>query len=460
LFLLELRMSDEAFDLIVIGGGSGGLASAIRAAKHGARVALIEPSDLGGLCVNHGCVPKKAMWYAAQMAEAQYIAHDYGFTDKPGSLNWPAFIDRRNAYIERIHGSYQQQLDKVNVTLVPETARFLEPHRIAAGDRVLTAPHVVIATGSAPNRLDKPGFDLGVSSDGFFDLRECPKRTAIVGGGYVAVELAGVLRALGSEVDMYVRDRLMGGFDEEMAYQLGDEMKKHGITINYECQIEAAHKEGELIRLDCDKGLTPGPYDILIWAVGRHGNTVSLGLDAIGLGTNAERQIEVDDYQETGVPGVYAVGDVTQRLALTPVAVNAGRKLADRLFGKKPGAKMDYHNIPSVVFSHPPLGTIGMSEREARDAYGDDVHLYKQTFVPMQLALAHRPMFVRFKLICVGEDSRIVGMQMLGPGVDEILQGFAVAIKMGATKGHFDDTMAIHPTSAEEMVTMGDRVPG
>ncbi|HEY4090228.1 MAG TPA: glutathione-disulfide reductase [Luteibacter sp.] len=453
-------MSDEAFDLIVIGGGSGGLASAIRAAKHGAKVALIEPKELGGVCVNVGCVPKKAMWYAAQMAEAQYIAADYGFTDKPGELNWPGFIERRDAYIDRIHGSYRQQLDKWNVTLVHATAHFIASQRIAAGDRTLQAPHVIIATGSSANTLDKPGFEHSVTSDGFFDLRACPRRTAIIGGGYIAVELAGVLRALGSDVDLYVRGRLMSSFDEEMAFQLGEEMTKHGIAINYACQIEAAHPtEGGLL-LDCDKGTRPGPYDLLIQAVGRHGNTASLALDAIGLGTNDEGQIEVDDFQETGVPGVYAVGDVTQRLALTPVAVNAGRKLADRLFGNTPGAKLDYQNIPSVVFSHPPLGTVGMNEQEAREAYGTDVHLYKQTFVPMQLALARRPMYVRFKLICVGEDSRIVGMQMLGPGVDEILQGFAVAIKMGATKADLDATMAIHPTSAEEMVTMGDRVPG
>lgn len=453
-------MSDEAFDLVVIGGGSGGLASAIRAAKHGAKVALVEPKELGGTCVNVGCVPKKAMWYAAQMAEAQYIAADYGFTDKPGQLDWPGFIERRDAYIDRIHGSYQRQLDTLNITVVRELARFIAPGRIAAGERMLMAPHVIIATGSAAKTLDKPGFEHSVTSDGFFDLRACPARTAIIGGGYIAVELAGVLRALGSEVDLYVRGRLMGSFDEEMAYQLGEEMTKHGISINYECQIDAVHVKDGVLMLDCDKGTTPGPYDLLIQAVGRHGNTASLALDAIGLATNGEGQIEVDDFQETGIPGVYAVGDVTQRLALTPVAVNAGRKLADRLFGDTPGARLDYQNIPSVVFSHPPLGTVGLNEQQARETYGDDVHLYKQTFVPMQLALAHRPMYVRFKLICVGHDSRIVGMQMLGPGVDEILQGFAVAIKMGATKADLDATMAIHPTSAEEMVTMGDRVPG
>jgi glutathione reductase (NADPH) len=453
-------MTSEAFDLIVIGGGSGGLAAAIRASKHGAKVALLEPKELGGTCVNVGCVPKKAMWYAAQMAEAQYIAMDYGFHDKPGSLDWPGFIDRRQAYIDRIHTKYQQALDAGHVTVIRELGQFLAPDRVKAGTRELTAPHVLIATGSTANRLDTPGFDLGMNSDGFFDLRACPRRTAVIGGGYIAVELAGVLRALGSDVDMFVRGRLMGGFDEEMAYGLGDEMRQHGIRINYGCQIEAVYEKDGVLLLDCDRGDHPGPYDALIWAVGRHGNTVSLDIGRIGLATGADGHVAIDDYQNTNVPGVYAVGDVTERMALTPVAVAAGRKLADRLFGGRPEAKLDYQNIPSVVFSHPPLGTIGMSEQQAREQYGHDVHLFKQSFVPMQLALAHRPITTRFKLICVGDDSRVVGMQMLGPGVDEILQGFAVAIKMGATKADFDATLAIHPTSAEEMVLMGDRVPG
>ncbi|GAA0908417.1 glutathione-disulfide reductase [Rothia nasimurium] len=453
-------MTVEAFDLIVIGGGSGGLATAIRASKHGAKVALLEPKDLGGTCVNVGCVPKKAMWYAAQMAEAQYIAADYGFTDQPGKLDWPRFIERRQAYIERIHVSYQRALDNGHITLIRETGRFLAPGHIQAGDRELKASHVVIATGSSANRLDKPGFDLGMTSDGFFDLRDCPRRTAIVGGGYIAVELAGVLRALGSDVDMYVRGRLMGGFDEEMAYGLGDEMRQHGIRIHYTCEIDAVHEKDGVLLLDCNRGDHPGPYDALIWAVGRHANTASLDIGRIGLVTDENGHVLIDDWQNTNVPGVYAVGDVTQRLALTPVAVSAGRKLADRLFGGKKDAKLDYDNIPSVVYSHPPLGTCGMSEEQARERYGADVHLYKQSFVPMQLALAQRPITARFKLICVGEDSRIVGMQMLGPGVDEMLQGFAVAIKMGARKSDLDATIAIHPTSAEEMVLLGDRVPG
>src|ERR1700754_3406183 len=229
LTLLERHMTVEGFDLLVIGGGSGGLAAAIRAAKHGVKVALIEPGELGGTCVNVGCVPKKAMWYAAQMAEAQYIAMDYGFHDTPGTLDWPRFIERREEYIERIHGKYQQALDKGHVTVVRETGRFIAKGRVRAGERELTAPHIIVSTGSKEKRLDKPGFDLAMDSDGFFDLRACPARTAIIGGGYIAVELAGVLRALGSDVHMYVRGRLMGGFDEEMANGLGEEMEQHGI---------------------------------------------------------------------------------------------------------------------------------------------------------------------------------------------------------------------------------------
>ncbi|TCV97122.1 NADPH-glutathione reductase [Luteibacter rhizovicinus] len=450
----------ETFDLIVLGGGSGGLAAAIRAAKHGAHVALLEPKKLGGTCVNVGCIPKKAMWYAAQMAEAQQIAVDYGFHEKPGSLDWPRFIAYREKYIENIRAAYARTLDQSKITVVRETGRFVSPTRILAGERELTASHIVIATGSTPNRLDTPGFDIGTVSDGFFALRSCPRRTAIVGGGYIAVELAGVLRALGSDVDMYVRDRLMGGFDEEMAYLLGDEMRQHGIRVHYGCQITAAHEKDGAILLDCDKGNQPGPYEALIWAIGRHPNTRTLDIEVIDLAVDRHGHVLVDAWQETNVPGVYAVGDVTPNKALTPVAVAAGRKLADRLFGGMPDARLDYDNIPSVVFSHPPLATVGLSEQEARDKYGADVHVYKQSFVPMQLALAGRLMKSVYKLVCTGEDSRIVGIQMLGPASDELLQGFAVALKMGARKSDFDATVAIHPTSAEEMVLMGARVPG
>ncbi|MBB3227218.1 glutathione reductase (NADPH) [Luteibacter sp. Sphag1AF] len=450
----------ENFDFIVIGGGSGGLSSAIRAARHGARVALLEPKDLGGTCVNVGCIPKKAMWYAAQMAQAQSIAVDYGFHEKPGALDWPRFIAFREKYIENIRASYAQTLDKSKVTVIRETGRFIAADRILAGDREIHAPHVLVATGSAPNRLDTPGFDVGVVSDGFFAMRACPRRTAIVGGGYIAVELAGVLRALGSDVDIYVRDRLMGGFDEEMAYLLGEEMRAHGIRIHYQCQITAAHEKDGAILLDCDKGDHPGPYEALIWAVGRHANTRTLDIGAIDLATDRRGHVIVDEWQQTNVRGVYAVGDVTPNKALTPVAVAAGRRLADRLFGGMPEAKLDYSNIPSVVFSHPPLASVGMSEQEAKEAFGADMHVYKQSFIPMQLALAGQRMRSVYKLICTGKDSRIVGIQMLGPSSDELLQGFAVALKMGARKSDFDATVAIHPTSAEEMVLMGDRVPG
>jgi glutathione reductase (NADPH) len=450
-------MAVEDFDLIVIGAGSGGLGTALRAAKYGVRVALLEPRQLGGTCVNVGCVPKKAMWYASQMAEAQDLAADYGFALTKGSLDWSKFIAHRQGYIDRIHESYRLNLEKHGVTVIPAIGRLGTDRTVLVAGRELRAPHTVIATGGRPRHLDTPGFEIGMDSDGFFDLRKLPARTAIVGGGYIAVELAGVLRALGGEVDMYVRGRLMGGFDVEMADALGETMQAHGIRIHYHCQIVSAQRHGEQVMLDCDSGSQPGPYDALIWAVGRDPNSDGAGFDQVGIATDPAGHILTDEWQNTNIPGIYALGDVTNRKALTPVAVAAGRCLSDRLFGGKPQAKISYDLVPSVVFSHPPLATVGLSEEEAREQYGDDVHIFRQAFTPMQLSLSSRAFKTVVKLICVGDDERIVGMHILGPSADEMLQGFAVAIKMGARKADLDATVAIHPTSSEELVLLGAR---
>jgi glutathione reductase (NADPH) len=453
-----MTMAAEHFDLIVIGAGSGGLGTALRAAKYGVRVALLEPRELGGTCVNVGCIPKKAMWYAAQVAEAQQLAVDYGFAGTPGALDWPTFIERRQGYIERIHESYKRNLEQHGVTVIRAIGRLNAAHEVEAAGRQLHAPHIVIATGGRPHRLDTPGFEVGMDSDGFFDLRACPARTAIVGGGYIAVELAGVLRALGGEVDMYVRGRLMGDFDVEMADHLGETMLANGIRIHYQCQITAARRHGKDILLDCDEGTHPGPFDALIWAVGRDPNSDGAGFEQVGIDTDPAGHIVTDAWQNTSVEGIYAIGDITARKALTPVAVAAGRCLADRLFGGKPQAKIDYELIPSVVFSHPPLASVGLSEEDARLQHGDEeVHIFRQAFTPMQLSLSSHAAKTLMKLVCVGNDDRIVGMHILGPGADEMMQGFAVAVKMGARKADLDATVAIHPTSAEEMVLLGAR---
>lgn len=446
-------MSD-AFDLIVLGAGSGGLAAAFRAASYGARVALLEPAAIGGTCVNVGCVPKKAMWYAAQMAENLQLAHDYGFDVRAGALDWGHFIERRQRYIANIHASYRKRLRESNIELIQARGRVLGVGRVQAGNRELSAPHVLLATGARPRRLDVPGFDLGIVSDGFFQLRDCPRRVAIIGGGYIAVELAGVLHGLGAKVDVYARGHLMRGFDSELSLALGERMRDQGIEIHYQCQVDAVRRHGGGLVMDCSAGNELGPYDTVLWAVGRVPNSDDIGLQEAGVRCDEGGHVLIDTYQNTLVDGIYAVGDVTDRLALTPVAIAAGRRLADRLFGGQAQAYLDYENIPSVVFAHPPLAGVGMAEEDARVVHGDAVTVYHSRFTPMHLSLSDHGYRSLYKLICAGPDERVVGVHALGAGADELIQGFAVAVKMGACKADFDATVAVHPTSSEEMVLM------
>jgi len=447
----------EERDLIVIGAGSGGLAVALRAAGHGARVALLEPNALGGTCVNVGCVPKKIMWIAAELAEAQVVAREIGFDTAPGELDWIEYISRREAYIEDIHEGYRRRLKLFNVELIGDYGHFVAPNRVAAGGRELTAKHIVIATGGQPRRLAIPGGEFGINSDGFFALRACPRHVAIVGGGYIAVELAGVLHALGAAVTVLVRgEHLLRGFDSELATELSIAMTTRGVKIRNAREPIAVTRDAERYVLHFPNDEKIGGFDELIWAVGRDPNTSSLRLDAAGVEVDPGGHVHVDDWQNTNVPGVHAIGDVTGRLALTPVAVAAGRRLADRLFGGMPDARLNYADVPTVIFAHPPLGTVGLSEETARQVHGDDVVVYRVRFRPMFGALTGDGERTFMKLICVGAEERVVGIHVLGRSADEMLQGFAVALKAGARKADFDATVAIHPTSAEELVLMGE----
>ncbi|HET7267383.1 MAG TPA: glutathione-disulfide reductase [Oleiagrimonas sp.] len=444
-------------DLIVLGAGSGGLATAFRAARHGARVALLEPGELGGTCVNVGCVPKKAMWFAAQMADAQQLARSYGFDVEPGPLDWPAFVARRQGYIDGIHASYRKRLDEAGIEVVPAHGRFENEQAVVVDGRRLQAPHIVIATGAHSRQLDVPGFELGIDSDGFFDLQACPRRVAVIGGGYIATELAGVLHALGAEVDVLARSHLLRGFDAELTEALAQSMREQGIGVHGHCQARGLRRDEQGLRVDCGAAadVANKTYDSVLWAVGRVPNSSDLGLDEVGVARDADGHVQVDAMQDTTVPGIHAIGDVTARPALTPVAIAAGRQLAERLFGGRDDAHLDYDNIPSVVFSHPPLASVGLDEDSARERHGDDVRCYHSRFRPMQLALADIQRKALMKLVCVGDEERVVGVHMLGPGVDEMVQGFAVAVKMGARKADFDATVAVHPTAAEELVLMG-----
>jgi glutathione reductase (NADPH) len=448
-------MTNEHYDLVVLGAGSGGIAMAIRAARLGAKVAVLEPGALGGTCVNVGCVPKKAMWIAAELAEAQQLAHEVGFDLTPGILDWEAFIARRSSYIANIHVSYRRRFADLGIKLICEYGRFLAPDRIAAGEREFSAGHVLIATGARPQRLAIPGGDLGIDSDGFFALRRCPRRVAVIGSGYIAVELAGVLRALGAEVSLFARsERLLRTFDHELGDALAQAMTARGIELSFgRNPVEVSHDaNGYALRFS--DGEPAQGFDELIWTVGRVPNTADIGAAQAGIALDATGFIVTDEWQNATAPQVYAVGDVSGRVALTPVAIAASRRLADRVFGGKADAKLDYANIATVVFSHPPLATVGLAEEAARKLHGDTVKVYRSSFRPMLNALAQRDEKTFMKLVCVGAEERVVGIHLIGPAADEIVQGFAVAVKMGATKADLDATVAIHPTSAEELVLM------
>jgi glutathione reductase (NADPH) len=441
-------------DLLVIGGGSAGLATAIRAARHGAKVTLFEPHELGGTCVNRGCVPKKAMWLAAELSEAQRMARAVGFDVQPGALDWATFVGHREAYVLRARTSYANRLRELGIGHVPAPAHFVDAHTLRAGDVEYRAPHIVIATGSRPRASTLPGAELAIDSDGFFKLGARPARIGIIGGGYIGVELAGVLRALGSKVELITRNGLLTHFDADLGRELGTLMLAEGIVHHEGCTVKGVRRDDGALWLDCTDHAPHGPYDSVVSAIGRVPNVESLRLDAAGVAVNKADEIVTDEFENTSVEGVYALGDVNGKRQLTPVAIAAGRQLAERLFNGRPDAHLDYACIPSVVFSHPPIGSVGLSEAEARRQYGDAVKVRKARFTPMLWSLAGREGKTMMKLVCAGDDERVVGLHGIGPGMDEMLQGFAVAVRMGATYADFLKTVAIHPTSAEEFVTM------
>ncbi|KEZ76381.1 glutathione-disulfide reductase [Salinisphaera hydrothermalis] len=446
----------ESCDLLVIGGGSGGIATARRAASYGAKVVLVERGRLGGTCVNVGCVPKKVMWHAAEFATHAAHAHNYGFNAVPQDHDWSKLVANRETYIKRLNGIYDRNLDKSGVEYVAGEAHFVDTRTVEVDGRQISATHVLIATGGKPRWPEIPGAALGTDSDGFFTWTQRPERVAIVGSGYIACELAGVLNALGSQVTLLLRkDHVLAGFDAMLGETLIERMRAAGIDIHMKRQVAELTEGDDGIIARFEDGSTIGGFDELIWAIGRVPNTEALGVEHTGLELHSDGTVPVDEWQDTPVEGIHALGDVTGAIELTPVAIAAGRRLADRLFGGMPDRRLDYHNIPTVVFTHPPIGTVGLSEAEAREAYGDDaVKIYTSHYVALYHGVLDEKTPSDMKLVCVGEDEKIVGAHVIGDGADEMTQGFAVAVKMGATKRDFDDTVAIHPTSAEEFVTM------
>lgn len=447
----------RTYDYIVLGGGSGGIASANRAAMYGQKVLLIEKNRLGGTCVNVGCVPKKIMWSAGSLLEG--IENDvsgYGFDVSINGINFSKLVSDREAYIERLNSLYAQGLDRNNVDVVFGEGKFKENHVIEVAGEEYAAPHILIATGGHPAKLDIPGYEYGIDSNGFFELTELPKRVAIVGGGYIAAEISGVLKAFGSDVhyiyrrdlplksfDIFLREKLIERY-EEMGIHCHSDQAVIKVEKNTDDSLNVSLKNNESLEVDC-----------LIWAVGRHPNTSNIGLDHTDVKLDDRGMVEVDRYQTTSASGIYAIGDIIGKIDLTPVAIAAGRRLSERLFNHKENEHLDYNLVPTVMFTHPPIGTIGMTEEQAVEKYGkDNIKIYTSHFNPMTYALSDRKVPADFKLICSGVDEKVVGMHGIGDGMDEILQGFAVAIKMGATKADFDNTVAIHPTISEEWVTL------
>jgi len=444
------------YDLAVIGGGSGGLACARRAAEYGARVVVVEAGRLGGTCVNVGCVPKKVMWTAGHIADSLHDAADYGFQLEVSGLDWAALKTKRDAYIVRLNGIYERNLANGKVDLLRGYARFTGAHTLDVDGRALSAQHIVVATGGRPMLPPVPGAEFGISSDGFFELEQRPQRVIVVGSGYVSVELGGVFAALGSNVTMVIRgESVLKSFDAMLGAACLNALREEGvevITNTWPERLERA-PDGTLETV-LASGRHLAPADCVLWAIGRAPCVDGIGLDVAGVKLDAFGFIETDRYQVTSVDTIYAVGDVTGRAQLTPVAIAAGRRLSDRVFGGRTGRHLDYENIPTVIFSHPPIGTVGLSEAAARARYGDDVKIFTSSFIPMYHALTTRKVRAEMKLVTAGPEHRIVGAHVIGAGADEMLQGFAVAVRMGATKEDFDDTVAIHPTVAEEFVTM------
>ena len=451
------------YDYIAIGGGSGGIASINRAASYGKKCAIIEAKHLGGTCVNVGCVPKKVMFYGAQVAEAiNNYAPAYGFDVEVKKFDYAKLVESRQAYIGRIHTSYNNVLAKNNVDVLNGFARFKDTKTIEVSyadgsTELVTADHILIATGGRPSIPAVKGAEYGIDSNGVFALNELPKRVAVVGAGYIAVELSGVFNSLGSETHLFVRQHApLRNQDPLIVETLVEVLAQDGIQLHTKALPEEVVKNADgSLTLKLQDGRET-IVDTLIWAIGREPATDVINLEVTGVRTNSRGQIIVDKYQNTNVPGIYAVGDIIEDgIELTPVAVAAGRRLSERLFNNKPNEHLDYNLVPTVVFSHPPIGTVGLTEPQAIEQYGEEnVKVYKSSFTAMYTAVTEHRQPCRMKLVCVGKEEKIVGLHGIGFGVDEMIQGFAVAIKMGATKADFDNTVAIHPTGSEEFVTM------
>jgi glutathione reductase (NADPH) len=450
-------MARYDFDMITLGAGSGGVASSRRAGSYGARVAIVEESRIGGTCVLRGCVPKKLLVYGAQFADAFADAAGFGWSVAPPRFDWPSLIAAKNKELDRLEQIYKNMLKNSGVEIIEGRGVLIDPHTVEVAGRHYTAETILIATGGHPTVPDIPGIEHVISSNEALDLPELPHRIVIVGGGYIAVEFAGIFRGFGSEVaEIIRREELLYGFDDDIRVALAQEMRGRGIEIHtraHVTRIEKAAREGYSVFTSIGQEISA---DLVMYATGRGPNTKGLGLDAVGVKTDDKGAVLVDAWQRTSIPNIYAVGDVTDRLNLTPVAIAEGRALAETLYHNNP-MKMDHENVPTAVFSQPPIGAVGMTEERARRDYGDDVDIYCARFRPMKNTLSGRDERTFMKLVVDGRSDRVLGCHMLGADAPEIVQGLAIAVKCGASKRMFDQTVGIHPSAAEEFVTLREK---
>jgi glutathione reductase (NADPH) len=441
------------YDLFVIGAGSGGIATARRAAQYGAKVGIAEYSRLGGTCVNRGCIPKKLMVYASHFPDLFEDAQGYGWSPVQSTLDWKKMITAVNKELERLNGVYQRMIDNAGVDLMNGFAKFLDPHTLEIDDRKITADKILIAVGGQPYKPDIPGIEHAIVSDDMFLLEEQPKHIAIIGTGYIGVEFACIMNGLGSEVTLLDRnDLILRGFDDDLRSGIQEGMQQHGIQILNHSQAASIEKTSQGLKIAIADSSVTVTADVILSATGRRPSLQSLGLENAGVDVEKEA-VAVDEYSRTSQPHIFAVGDCTNRVNLTPVAINEGRAFADTEFGGQ-SRKMAYDNIPSAVFSTPEGATVGLTEAQARKNWGEAIKCYRSTFRPTYHSLSGRQEKTMVKLVVEEDTQKVLGAHMVGEHAAEIIQGLAIALKMGATKKDFDATVGLHPTVAEEFVTL------
>lgn len=445
-------MASYDYDLFVIGAGSGGVRASRMSASHGAKVAVAEERFLGGTCVNVGCIPKKLFSYGSHYPHEAKDAAAYGWDFAAPTLDWSCLIENKNKEIERLNGIYRMLLTNAGVTLHEARATLIDAHTLDVGGETVTADKILIATGGRPETDDVPGAKHAIVSDDAFYLSERPNRVLVVGGGYIAVEFAGIFNGYGADTSLiYRRDLFLRGFDMDVRIHLAQEMEKNGINLIWNTVIERIEKTNDGLNVTMSNGET-GQFDQILYAIGRKPNTRNMGLEDVGVEMTDKGAIVVDDYYQTSVDNIYALGDIIDRFQLTPVAIGEAMKLSSNLF-EGTNYKMDYADIPTAVFSDPPIGTVGLTEEDARAQYGD-VDIYRSTFRALKDTLTGSTAQTMMKLIVDRKSDRVVGCHMVGPDAGEITQGLGIALKCGATKAQFDATVGIHPTAAEEFVTM------